>query len=144
MQQSRLIACLDGRENNAAAFDQLSSAGVNVQWAPAGVIYHQKSISIDDSETAVGTGNLVSRYYSSSRDAWVLDSDTDDIAAINATFDADYSAAAIGSGHPPAARPAPNLIWSPAGRATFLQQIDAATRSQNLSTASLLETESCP
>ena len=63
------------------------------------------------------------------RDAWVLDSNTDDIAAIDATFDADYSAAAVGSGRPPAATPAPNLIWSPAGRATFLQQIDAATRS---------------
>jgi hypothetical protein len=27
---------------------------------------------------------------------------------------------------PPAATPAPNLIWSPAARATFLQHIDAA------------------
>ena len=132
-----LDAAVHGRETNAAAFDQLGSAGVNVRWAPAGVIYHQKSISIDNSETAVGTGNLVSKYYSSSRDAWVLDSNTDDIAAIDATFDADYAAAAVGSGHPPAATPAPNLIWSPAGRATFLQQIDAATRSVDVTSEEL-------
>jgi len=67
----------------------------------------------------------------------VLDSNTDDIAAIDATFDADYSAAAVGSGHPPAATPAPNLIWSPAGRATFLQQIDAATRSVDVTSEEL-------
>jgi len=132
-----LDAAFHGRKTNTAAFDQLSSAGVNVRWAPNGVIYHQKSISIDDSETAVGTGNLESKYYSSSRDAWVLDTNTDDIAAINATFDADYSAAAVGGGHPPAATPAPNLIWSPAARSIFLQQIDAATRSVDVTSEEL-------
>jgi phosphatidylserine/phosphatidylglycerophosphate/cardiolipin synthase-like enzyme len=132
-----LDAAFHGRKTNTAAFDQLSSAGVNVRWAPNGVIYHQKSISIDDSETAVGTANLESKYYSSSRDAWVLDANRDDIAAINATFDADYSAAKDGGGHPPAATPAPNLIWSPAARSNFLQQIDAATRSVDVTTEEL-------
>jgi cardiolipin synthase len=132
-----LDAAVHGRETNAAAFDQLGRAGVDVRSAPAGVIYHQKSISTDNSETAVSTGNLVSKYYSGGRDAWVLDNNTDDIAAIDATFDADYSAAAVCSGHPPAATPAPNLIWSPAGRATFLQQIDAATRSVDVTSGEL-------
>jgi cardiolipin synthase A/B len=38
-----LDAAFHGRNTNAAAFDQLSAAGVNVRWAPDGVIYHQLS-----------------------------------------------------------------------------------------------------
>jgi phosphatidylserine/phosphatidylglycerophosphate/cardiolipin synthase-like enzyme len=130
-----LDAAFHGGDTNAGAFDQLSAAGVNVRWAPDGVVYHQKTISIDDTETAVGTGNLVAKYYPTSRDAWVLDTNTNDIAAINATFDADYSASP--SGHPPPATPAPNLLWSPAARATFLQHIDAATRTVDVTTEEL-------
>jgi cardiolipin synthase A/B len=63
-----LGAAVHGRETNAAALDQLGSAGADVRWPPAAVIYRQISVSIDNSETAVGTGNLVSKYYSGSRD----------------------------------------------------------------------------
>jgi hypothetical protein len=44
-----------------------------VKWAPNGVIYHQKTITVDDTTAAVGTGNLTPQYYSTSRDARVLD-----------------------------------------------------------------------
>lgn len=130
-----LDAAFHGRNTNTAAFDQLSGAGVDVRWAPAGVIYHQKTISIDGAVTAVGTGNLDAKYYPSSRDAWILDSNPDDVAAIDATFDADYSAPP--SGRPPAGTPAPNLIWSPAARAAFLQQIHSATRSIDVTSEEL-------
>jgi cardiolipin synthase A/B len=130
-----LDTAFHGRNTNAAAFDQLSAAGVDVRWAPAGVVYHQKTISIDDTETAVGTGNLVAKYYPTSRDAWIIDTNTDDIAAVNATFDADYSAPA--SGHPPTATTALNLLWSPAARATFVQHIDAARNSVDVTTEEL-------
>src|SRR5271166_3033981 len=119
-----LDAAFHGRDANAESFQQLSDAGVDVKWAPNGVIYHQKTITVDDTTAAVGTGNLTPQYYSTSRDAWVLDTNPTDVAAIAATFDTDYTAAP--SGHPPEATPAPNLIWSPAARAAFLQRIDQA------------------
>src|SRR5271165_3786700 len=47
---------------------------------------HQKTITVDNTTAAVGTGNLTPQYYSTSRDTWVLDTSPTD-----ATFDADYS-----------------------------------------------------
>lgn len=92
-------AAFHGRDTNAEAFQQLSDAGVDVKWAPNDVIYHQKTITVDDTTAAVGTGNLEPQYYSTARDAWVLDTSPTDVAAIAKTFDSDYTA-------PPAGRPA--------------------------------------
>jgi cardiolipin synthase A/B len=130
-----LDAAFHGRQTNAATFQQLIDAGVGVKWAPNGVIYHQKTITVDDATAAVGTGNLEPQYYSTSRDAWVLDTNPVDVAAIAATFDSDYTSPP--SGRPPEATPAPNLIWSPMARASFLQHIDQATRSIDLTNQEL-------
>jgi phosphatidylserine/phosphatidylglycerophosphate/cardiolipin synthase-like enzyme len=130
-----LDAAFHGRQTNAATFQQLSDASVGVKWAPNGVIYHQKTITVDDATAAVGTGNLEPQYYSTSRDAWVLDTNPVDVAAIAATFDSDYTSPP--SGRPPEATPAPNLIWSPMARASFLQHIDQATRSIDLTNQEL-------
>ena len=72
---------------------------------------------------------------STSRDAWVLDTNPTDVAAIAATFDTDYTTAP--SGRPPEATTAPNLIWSPMARASFLQHIDQATHSIDLTNQEL-------
>jgi cardiolipin synthase A/B len=130
-----LDAAFHGRNTNAATFQQLSDAGVGVKWAPNGVIYHQKTITIDDATAAVGTGNLTPQYYSTSRDAWVLDTNPIDVAAIAATFDTDYSAAP--SGRPPPATEAANLIWSPMARGPFLQHIDQAAHSIDVTSEEL-------
>ncbi len=130
-----LDAAFHGHKTNAEAFDELSGAGVDVKWAPNGVIYHQKTITADDTTAAVGTGNLTPRYYSTSRDAWVLDTNPADVTAIAATFDTDYTASP--SGRPPEATPAPNLIWSPTARASFLQTIDQAAHSVDVTSEEL-------
>lgn len=130
-----LDAAFHGRTTNASAFGELSDAGVGVKWAPNGVIYHQKTIIVDDVTAAVGTGNLTPRYYATSRDAWVLDTDPTDVAAIATTFDTDYTAAP--SGRPPPATPAPHLIWSPGARAAFLQRIDGAEQSVDVTSEEL-------
>lgn len=130
-----LDAAFHGRQTNSAAYDQLKAAGVDVRWAPAATIFHQKTLTADATETAIGTANLVAKYYPSSRDAWVLDSDPIDIAAITATFDADYSAATTGRPAPGAA--SPHLIWSPDARADFLQQLGNAGHSIELTTEEL-------
>ena len=130
-----LDAAFHGHKTNAEAFQELSDAAVDVKWAPNGVIYHQKTITVDDTTAAVGTGNLTPQYYSTSRDAWVLDTNPTDVAAIAATFDTDYTAPP--SGRPPEATPAPNLIWSPTARASFLQHIDQAVQSVDVTSEEL-------
>ena len=130
-----LDAAFHGHKTNAEAFQELSDAAVDVKWAPNGVIYHQKTITVDDTTAAVGTGNLTPQYYSTSRDAWVLDTNPTDVAAIAATFDTDYTAPP--SGRPPEATPAPNLIWSPTARASFLQHIDQAVQSVDITSEEL-------
>jgi phosphatidylserine/phosphatidylglycerophosphate/cardiolipin synthase-like enzyme len=57
------------------------------------------------------------------------------VAAIAATFDTDFTAAPSGS--PPPATPAPNLVWSPMARASFLQHIDQAAHSIDVTSAEL-------
>jgi cardiolipin synthase len=130
-----LDAAFHGQQTNAEAFQELSDAGVEVKWASNAVIYHQKTITVDDTTAAVGTGNLTAQYYPTSRDAWLLDTNPTDVAAIVATFDTDYTTPA--SGHVPAATLAPNLIWSPAARASFLQHIDHATHSIDVTSEEL-------
>jgi cardiolipin synthase A/B len=130
-----LDAAFHGYETNAEAFEELSAAGVDVKWAPNAVIYHQKTITVDDATAAVGTGNLIPQYYSTSRDAWVLDTNPTDVAAITATFDTDYTSPP--SGRAPAATPAPNLIWSPTARASFLRHIDLASHSIDVTSEEL-------
>lgn len=130
-----LDAAFHGYQTNAETFRQLDDAGVGVKWAPDGVIYHQKTIVVDDITAAVGTGNLTPQYYATSRDAWVLDTNPADVPAIAATFDTDYTAAP--AGRPPAATPAPDLVWSPAARAEFLQRIDSASRTLDVTSEEL-------
>lgn len=130
-----LDAAFHGHQTNAAAYDQLKAAGVDVRWAPAATIFHQKTLTADDTETAVGTANLVAKYYPSSRDAWVIDTNPADIAAVTATFDADYSAS--DAGRPTPGVPTPNLIWSPDARAAFVRQLDTAGHSIDLTTEEL-------
>jgi cardiolipin synthase A/B len=130
-----LDAAFHDHKTNAEAFQELSDAGVDVKWAPNGVIYHQKTITVDDTTAAIGTGNLTPQYYSASRDAWVLDTNPTDVAAIAATFDTDYTTPP--SGRPPKATRAPNLIWSPTARASFLQHIDQAAHSVDVTSEEL-------
>jgi len=130
-----LDAAFHGRKTNTDTFQQLSDAGVEVKWAPNGVIYHQKTITVDDATAAVGTGNLTPQYYSTGRDAWVLDRNPTDVAAIAATFDTDFTTPP--SGRAPDATPAPDLIWSPQARASFLQHIDQAATSVDVTSEEL-------
>lgn len=125
-----LDAAWHGRTVNQPAYDRLNTAGLNVTWAPAGTIVHEKAIVIDDSTAIVSTANLQSRYYATSRDALIKTTNPVEVSAIAATIHGDYAAAGTGRLSP--ARTAPNLIWSPAARAAFIQTITAAQHSIDL------------
>jgi cardiolipin synthase len=120
--QVLLDSAFHGQAVNTAAFQRLSSGGVDVHWGPPTTIVHQKTITIDDATAAIGTGNLIARYEASSRDTWVLDADPDDVGAIVATFSQDLTT----HGRPAHAAPGRHLVWSPAARQVFLKRIEAA------------------
>lgn len=116
-----------GQRANESAYDRLTSAGLQVIWAPAETIVHEKAIVIDDATAVVSTANLDAHYYATGRDALVVTTDPAQVSAIAATIDGDYDAAPSGRLSP--AVTAPGLVWSPAARSAFLETIDAATTS---------------
>lgn len=115
----------DEYSNNLSAYNQLKSCGANVVWAWTKYeATHQKTIVIDGSTAAIMTLNLTSRYYSTSRDFAVIDVDTNDVAAIESTFNADFQAQAI---TPPVGD---DLVWSPTNaKAQLLSVINSAQTS---------------
>lgn len=121
-----------GQRANQAAYDTLRAGGVNVTWAPAGTIVHEKALVIDDETAVVSTGNLDAHYYATARDAAVVTTVPTQVAAIAATIDADYAQA--GSGQLSRAVDAAGLVWSPAARAVFVRAISGARRSVDIST----------
>ncbi len=113
-----------GASVNQAAYSTLSAGGVPVAWANDSEIFHQKTITVDDSESAVMTGNLTPQYYATTRDLVVMDSQAADVAAIESVFDSDWSGAAPSPG--PAGA---DLVWSPGSASQIIALIDSATHS---------------
>jgi len=96
------------KSSNQAAFNALQAAGIGVAWSSATFAYtHQKTITVDDQESLILTGNLTSQYYPTGRDYGVFDTDPHDVAAIVAVFNADYAHTATTPGD------GDNLLWSP-------------------------------
>ncbi len=97
---------------NAPAYAYLTHHGVQVRWAPAGYIFHIKVTSFDARVADVSTANLTAEYYSSTRDALVIDSNPAQVQAIEQTFANDWAAAPGGAPRNQTVQ-APGLVWSP-------------------------------
>jgi phosphatidylserine/phosphatidylglycerophosphate/cardiolipin synthase-like enzyme len=94
--------------HNQPAFEYLEHNGVQVVWAARQyAATHQKSIVVDGTVALIMTLNFTSRFYSSTRDFAVLNTDPLDIAAIEQVFDADFY---DGSTSAPRGT---SLVWSP-------------------------------
>jgi phosphatidylserine/phosphatidylglycerophosphate/cardiolipin synthase-like enzyme len=124
----RVRVLLDHRleaQRNQPAYDYLRSRGVSVTWSsPRFFATHEKAFVIDRTVAVVMSLNLTARYYASSRDLAVVDRDPEDVAAIDAVFDADVAGREIGT---PAAD---DLVWSPGqSHADLLALIGGARRS---------------
>lgn len=106
---------------NTATYSYLSSRGVHVTWAPAGTTYHQKTLTVDNKTSAIMTLNLNSADYAGTRDFAVIDTSKADIAAVVATFNADFAHKKI---TPPDGA---DLVWSPTNsQAAILAVINSA------------------
>jgi cardiolipin synthase len=107
-----LDKAFNGGEVNQSAADYLAAHGVGVRWAPAGYIFHIKTTTFDTKTSDISTANLVSKYYSTTRDAEIVDSDPAQVRAIEQTFSNDWTAGASGSPESQTVG-SPGLIWSP-------------------------------
>jgi phosphatidylserine/phosphatidylglycerophosphate/cardiolipin synthase-like enzyme len=104
----RVILDERNQSTNQSAYNTLKAAGVGVVWSWSKYYYtHQKTITVNGDESLILTGNLTSEYYPTSRDYGVFDTDATDVAAIEATFNADYKHTAITPSD------GTNLLWSP-------------------------------
>jgi cardiolipin synthase len=106
----RVHVILDEREKseNSRAYSYFGSHGVKVTWSSASFRYtHQKTMVVDGSEAIIMTANLTSRYYPTSRDFLVVDTDRADVAAITAVFNADFAHRSVRPGD------GSDLVWSP-------------------------------
>ena len=106
---------------NTATYNFLKAHKVHVTWAPSTTTYHQKTLTVDDKTSVVMTLNMVSADYAGTRDFAVIDTSRPDVAAIVATFNADF---AHTSTTPPDGA---DLVWSPTNsQAAILAVIDSA------------------
>jgi cardiolipin synthase len=112
------------KSNNTAAFNFLSAHGVNVVWANTTfAATHQKTITVDGTDSAIMTGNLTSQFYATTRDFAVIDSNQIDVNAIEKVFNADFAHTAI------TPTDGDNLVWSPTDSQTqILALINGATK----------------
>jgi phosphatidylserine/phosphatidylglycerophosphate/cardiolipin synthase-like enzyme len=113
------------KSSNTAAYNYLNAHAVAVHWAnPKYSATHQKTITVDGSTSTIMTLNLTSQYYSTSRDFAVTENDPSDVAAIETTFNADFSNSAI---EPP---DGDDLVWSPTNsQSVILSVINSAQHS---------------
>jgi cardiolipin synthase A/B len=113
------------KSNNTPAYTYLTSHGVHVVWASSTyAATHQKTVTADDTTTAIMTGNLTSQYYSTSRDFAVIENNSFDVKAIEKVFNADYAHSAI------TPTDGDHLVWSPTDSQTqLLALINGATSS---------------
>ena len=119
----RVILDREETSTNASAYSALKAAGVGVVYSSSAFTYtHQKTITVNDDESLVLTGNLTSEYYSTSRDYGVFDNDQTDVAAIEKVFAADYAHTSITPSD------GDNLLWSPTtAQNRLLSVIEGAT-----------------
>jgi hypothetical protein len=117
-----LNADYEGTTHNAAAYALLRTSKVHVEWAPSNQIFHAKYVVIDSHVAYIGTGNLETIDYSSTRDFWVEDTRAADVNAATKTFDADFA-------HVATTYQSGGLVWSPGSTSALVGLIESAKHS---------------
>ncbi|MBO1418665.1 phosphatidylserine/phosphatidylglycerophosphate/cardiolipin synthase family protein [Streptomyces sp. FH025] len=117
---------LDGQHTsvNGTAYSALKAAGVGVTYSSSAFVYtHQKTVTVDGATSLIMTGNLDSVYYANDRDYGVVDTDANDVAAIEQVFAADYAKTSVTPSD------GDNLVWSPTDSQTRLLNLINGARS---------------
>jgi cardiolipin synthase A/B len=121
--------------DNAPAFAYLDRHRVHVRYSPTYfALTHQKTLTVDGTESAIMTLNLDGGY-STTRDFAVIDRQPQDVRAIVQTFDDDWAglraSPSTGSG---------DLVWSPGAAPTVLRLIDSARHTIDLENEEMADT----
>ncbi|WP_441247165.1 phospholipase D-like domain-containing protein [Kitasatospora sp. McL0602] len=121
---------LDGQHTsvNGSAYSALRAGGAGVTYSSSAYVYtHQKTVTVDGAKSLILTGNLDSVYYANDRDFGVFNSDTNDVAAIERVFNADYAKTAV------TPTDGDDLVWSPTdSQSRLLALINGAQHSLDL------------
>jgi cardiolipin synthase A/B len=116
-----------GSSANQTAYNYLTANGVPVRWSPSRfALTHQKTLVTDDSTAYIMTLNLVDEDYPTSRDFAVADTDSQDVAAIERTFTADWD------NQPVKPSDGADLVWSPGALGPQLSLINSARHSLDI------------
>lgn len=105
---------------NQGAYARLAAGRVGVHWANASVIYHAKFLVVDAHTLIVSTGNLEARWYATTRDFTVVDTNAGDVAAATRAFNQDYSGVA------PTSFNTSTLLFSPGSEGALVSLINSA------------------
>jgi PLD-like domain/Putative Ig domain len=124
----RVIMDQAEKSYNTGAYNVLTAGGVGVVWSSTAFTYtHQKTITVDNDESYISSGNFDTTYYATSRDFGVFDTDPTDVAAIVAVFNADYAHTSITPSD------GDDLVWSPTDSQTqLLNLINGAQHSLDI------------
>ncbi len=107
----------------AVTMKLLQDKNISVKYTPSYFsLTHQKTMVIDDREAFIMTFNFTKKYYATSRDVGILDNDTNDVNAIEATFNDDWNGKQIISSN------GDNLVWSPGSETAMLLVIQSANK----------------
>lgn len=110
----------EGSAQNQAAYSYLQAHSVPVKWTPSYfALTHQKTLLVDG-RAYILTFNLTPQYYASSRDFGVIDTIAADDAAVQQTFNADWSGRRI------TAQNGADLLWSPGSEQAQVSLIESA------------------
>jgi hypothetical protein len=117
-----LDAAYEGTTHNANAYALLHASKVHVEWAPSNQIFHAKYVVIDSHVAYIGTGNLETIDYSSTRDFWVEDDRAADVSVVVSTFNSDFA-------HTGLTFQLGGLVWSPGSTTALVDLIESAKHS---------------
>jgi phosphatidylserine/phosphatidylglycerophosphate/cardiolipin synthase-like enzyme len=117
-----LNADYEGTRHNAKSYALLHASKVHVEWTSANQIFHAKYVVVDGRAAYIGTGNLETTDYSSTRDFWVEVTRSPEVSAVERTFNADVA-------HSHTTTQAAGLVWSPGSAPVLVSLIDSARRS---------------
>jgi phosphatidylserine/phosphatidylglycerophosphate/cardiolipin synthase-like enzyme len=124
----RVILDQAEKSTNQSAYNTLTAAGVGVVWSWSKYTYtHQKTITVNNDESLILTGNLTSEWYSTTRDYGVFDTDAKDVSAITTVFNDDYKHSTVTPSD------GDNLLWSPTtAQSRLVSFINGATKTLDI------------
>ena len=108
---------------NEPAYSYLESLNIPVRWTPEYfALTHQKTLIVDQNKALIMTFNFAPEYYATARDFGILDTDQNDVNAIENTFENDWTEQNLLPAN------GDDLVWSPGVDENMLLIIKSAKK----------------